>query len=303
MKILITGANGLLGQKLVSLLGPKENVNLIATSLGKSRLSSSYKNFSYESLDITNKRDVEEIVGRQLPEVIIHTASMTNVDQCESERNSCLELNVNAIEYIVDACRRHNVFLVHLSTDFIFDGENGPYDEEAQPNPLSIYGKSKLKAEKVLFQSGIDWAIARTILVYGITEGMSRSNIILWVKKNLEEGRKIRVVTDQWRTPTLAEDLAMGCYLLASRKAKGVFNIGGKDMLTPYDMAIKTAHFFNLDTGYISKADSTTFQQPAKRPPKTGLIIEKAQKQLGYQPHSFDEGIAVLASQLNASDY
>ena len=146
--------------------------------------------------------------------------------------------------------------------------------------------------------SGLRWAIARTVLVYGIAYDMSRSNIILWVKKSLEDGKNIKVVTDQWRTPTLAEDLAMGCYLIANQEAEGIFNISGKDLLTPYEMAIMTADYFELDKSLIAQADSSTFSQPAKRPARTGFVLDKARSILGYEPRSFTEGIAILAGQL-----
>ncbi|MGB3466900.1 MAG: sugar nucleotide-binding protein, partial [Cyclobacteriaceae bacterium] len=147
--------------------------------------------------------------------------------------------------------------------------------------------------------SGIRWAIARTVLVYGIAHDMSRSNIILWVKKSLEEGTAIRVVNDQWRTPTLAEDLAKGCYLIAEKQAEGIFNISGKDLLNPYQMAIMTADYFGLDKSLITEVDGSTFTQPAKRPPKTGFVLDKAQSVLAYEPVSFKEGIAILAEQLS----
>jgi dTDP-4-dehydrorhamnose reductase len=220
------------------------------------------------------------------------------VDQCEDNLEGCEKLNVTSVAYLVKACEKYNSFLCHLSTDFIFDGANGPYDEQAAPNPISIYGESKLKAEEMVMNSSIRWSIARTVLVYGIVSDMSRSNIILWVKKSLEEGKEIKVVTDQFRTPTLAEDLAMGCWLLIKKEAQGVFNISGKDFLTPYEMAIKTADFFHLDKSLIQKADSSTFTQKAKRPPRTGFSIQKAINLLGYQPHSFEEGIAMVAEQV-----
>jgi len=134
--------------------------------------------------------------------------------------------------------------------------------------------------------------------VYGIADDMSRSNIVLWVKKSLEEKKTIQVVNDQWRTPTLAEDLAEGCFLILKKEATGIFNISGKDFLSPYQMAIKTADFFGLDKSFIVESDSTKFTQPAKRPPKTGFIIDKAVNQLGYQPHSFEQGIDILAKQV-----
>jgi dTDP-4-dehydrorhamnose reductase len=296
-KILITGSNGLLGQKLVSLLTGKPGYQVVATGRGANRLPRT-DNYTYQTLDVTDPEQVERITGSEKPDYIIHTAAMTNVDACEAEKKACRELNIKAVEYLAQACRTHHCFLVHLSTDFIFDGQNGPYTEEALPNPVNYYGESKLAAEQLLLHSGIRWAIVRTVLVYGLAHDMSRSNIILWVKQSLEEKKTIRVVTDQWRTPTLAEDLAAGCYLVIKNDAQGIFNIAGKDMLTPYQMALQTADYFHLDASYIQKADSATFSQPARRPLKTGLIINKAQHLLHYQPHTFTEGIAIIAAQL-----
>lgn len=296
MKILITGANGLLGQKLVNLLQQQENIQLIATARSASvqRISKG----AFQLLDATNKNQVEQVIGIVKPDVVIHTAAMTNVDQCETDRESCWLNNVTAIEYLVAACEQHNVQLVHVSTDFIFDGILGPLDETAVPKPVNFYGESKLAAEKLVIGSSLSWSILRTVLVYGISTDLSRSNIVLWVKKSLEEGKTISVVNDQWRTPTLAEDLAMGCYLAAIKKATGIFNISGKDFMSPYDIAIQTASFFKLDASLITATDSTKFKQPAARPMKTGFIIDKAKKELGYAPHSFLEGLEILSKQI-----
>jgi dTDP-4-dehydrorhamnose reductase len=300
-KILITGSNGLLGQKLVQLMSVapyNQTSKLIATARGENRLQS-VQNFTYIPMDITHREQVLRVIFEEKPDSIIHTAAMTQVDDCESQKELCWDLNVNAVKYLAEASKENNSFLVHLSTDFIFDGTAGPYTEEAEPNPLSYYAESKLESEKIVQSAGIRWAIARTILVYGIAEAMSRSNIILWVKKSLEEGKTIQVVDDQWRTPTLAEDLAMGCYLIAQKEAEGIFNISGYELLTPYDMAMQTADFFNLDKSLIVKTDASKFTQPAKRPPRTGFIIDKAREVLGYHPCSFKEGIAILNRQLN----
>ncbi len=301
MKILITGSNGLLGQKLVKLLIDKGEDEIIATARGENRLPFESSAYQYDIMDITNQNQVAEVVAKHQPEVVIHTAAMTNVDQCETDRENCWKQNVDSVEYLIEACKTSGSFLLHLSTDFIFDGEEGPYDEEGIPNPVSYYGESKLAAERLLEVSTIDYAIARTVLVYGIAHDMSRSNIILWVKGSLEQGKEIKVVDDQLRSPTLAEDLAMGCYLMAKKKAKGVFNISGKDLLTPHEMALKTAEFFGLSTDTMDRADASTFTQTAKRPPKTGFIIDKAINELGYNPHSFEEGIAILQQQVEAN--
>ena len=297
MKTLITGSNGLLGQKLVQLILGKGH-ELVATARGKNRLPIPEDRYTYRSMDITDRDQVIQVIQDEKPDVVIHTAAMTNVDQCETEREACWKLNVDAVEYMIEACEATGAYLVHLSTDFIFDGEAGPYDEEATPNPVSYYGESKLAAEKLLFESHIKYGIARTVLVYGIAHDMSRSNIILWVKGSLEAGKDIKVVDDQLRSPTLAEDLAIGCYLMAEKRAEGVFNISGKDLLTPFDMAVKTAEFFGLDMSTMTRADASSFTQTAKRPPKTGFIIDKATHELGYDPRSFDEGIAILAKQM-----
>lgn len=300
-KILLTGSNGLLGQKLVSLLSNKPDIQLFASAKGNNRLPF-HDGYTYLALDVTNEKEVQTTFDNIKPDVVIHTAAMTNVDQCETEKELCTVMNVEAVKYLVNACQKNDTFLIHLSTDFIFDGLAGPYDENAMPNPISFYGESKLAAEKVIIASKIKWAIARTVLVYGIVADMSRTNIILWVKKSLENGKKINVVTDQFRTPTLAEDLAIGCWQIAENESVGIFNISGKDLLTPYEMAIKTADYFGLDKTLITQADSSTFSQPAKRPPRTGFIIDKATSLIGYKPHSFDEGIKIVAEQFQRAN-
>lgn len=296
-KILITGSNGLLGQKLVELLVTKASIETIATARGENRLPF-HDGYVYAEMDITDPDSVEAVIGKFRPDVIIHTAAMTNVDQCEMEKEMCWKLNVTAVEILVRICKKYNVFLEHLSTDFVFDGTSGPYREEDAPNPVSFYGWSKYAAEKVVMSSKIRWSIARTVLVYGIAHDMSRSNIILWVKKSLQEGKAIKVVTDQFRTPTLAEDLAMGCFLIADKQAEGIFHISGKDFLTPYEMALMAADYFGLPASLITPTDASAFTQPARRPPRTGFDLTKSRNVLGYEPHTFREGIALLAKQI-----
>ena len=294
MKILATGSNGLLGQKLVELISTKDEY-IIATA--KSKLVIDLPtNGEFHLLDITNLAEVQKVIAQTKPDVIINAAAMTQVDQCETEKEKCWLNNVTAVENLVKVCEQTTTRLIHVSTDFIFDGTRGPLDETEKPNPLSFYGESKLAAEVAIQKSNINWAILRTVLVYGVTQDMSRSNIVLWVKKSLEEGKTINVVNDQWRTPTLAEDLALGCYLAATKKAKGIFNISGEEMMTPYDIAIATAEFFGLDKSLIHQTDSAKFKQPAARPPKTGFIIDKAKIELGYKPKSFVEGLGIVRS-------
>ncbi|MBD1398316.1 SDR family oxidoreductase [Pontibacter sp. JH31] len=296
-RILITGSNGLLGQKLASLLLPRTDVTLLATSRGDNKLAEVFPTLPFASMDVTNREEVEKVVADFQPTHLIHTAAMTNVDQCETDQAGALRLNRDAVAYVVEACEKHNVHLIHLSTDFIFDGENGPYDEEAEANPISFYGETKLMAEEIVKAATCKWAILRTVLVYGVVNDYGRTNIVLWVRDSLQAGKVIKVVNDQFRTPTLAEDLAMGCWLAVEHDAEGIYNISGKEMYTPYDMALIVADYFQLDKSLIDKADASTFSQTAKRPPRTGFIITKAEKELGYKPHTFLEGIAIVASQ------
>lgn len=302
MKILITGANGLLGQKLVSLLAGNTEVEIVATSRGGNRNIYDLPPYTYRSLDITQPEQVVQVTGEEKPDVIIHTAAMTNVDEAEVEQEACWLMNVEAVKYLIHAAEANNCFFVHLSTDFIFSGDRPLLREGDDAKPVNFYGKSKLEAEKLVMQSKLDYAIARTALVYGITPNMSRSNIILWVKNSLESGKSISVVDDQYRTPTLAEDLAVGCFLIARQKAKGVFHISGEEMLTPYQMAMQVVEFFGLDASLITKTDSSTLQQKATRPPETGFVINKAIDELGYKPHTFREGISIVSEQLQELD-
>ncbi len=301
-RVLITGSNGLLGQKLLDLYLGKRDAQLIATSRGANRYNAfEGYGYTYQEMDVTNKDEVVLNIMRYCPTAVINTAAMTNVDTCENENEACDKLNVDSVKYLVEACNQFDVHLIHLSTDFIFDGENGPYTEEATPNPLSYYGESKLKAEQYIIENSKNWAILRTVLVYGVANDMSRSNIVLWAKGSLEQGKQINVVDDQYRTPTLAEDLAMGCYLAEMKQAQGIYNISGKDFMNVYELAQRVADFWELDKNLIGRADSSTFTQPAKRPPRTGFDLTKSREKLGFEPHSFEEGLAVVDEQLNKS--
>jgi len=296
--VLITGSNGLLGQKLVHQLHNNPKYKLIATSKGGNRISSVI-NFLYEQLDITDSDQVKALFDKYQPDVLINTAAMTNVDACEEDKEGCWKMNVTAVEYLLNACKKHETQFIHLSTDFVFDGESGPYSEEDVPLPLSYYGESKFESEKVLQNSGYkNWAIARTIIVYGVVEQMSRSNIVLWAKGALEKGDPINVVDDQFRSPTLAVDLAKGCILIADKQATGIYHLSGKDVMSILELVNRVADFFNLDKSKISPIKSETLNQAAKRPPYTGFVLEKACKELGYNPVTFEQGLGIVSQEL-----
>ena len=296
MKIVVTGSNGLLGQKLSALLQQQLDVDPFFTA--RKPLTYPISRGNFMALDVTDRNAVLRVISESKPDCIIHAAAMTQVDDCESRREECWLHNVTATEFLVEAAMQSNAHLIHVSTDFIFDGTAGPLDELATPKPVNYYGESKLAAEVAVQKSSGLWSILRTVLVYGVAHDMSRSNIVLWVKKSLEEGKPIKVVNDQWRTPTLAEDLAMGCWLAAQKKTSGIFNVSGDEVMTPYQLAIRTARYFGLNESLISQTDSNQFRQPALRPMRTGFIIEKAKQILGYRPHTFEQGLDVVAAQL-----
>ena len=298
-KIIVTGSNGLLGQKVTDLSIQDPEIELIATSFGPNRHNLK-DGYTYEELDVLDLDRLNTLVERYRPDSIIHTAAMTNVDACEAERAKCYALNVQSVKNLIDVCQIRDIQLIHLSTDFIFDGENGPYTEEAEPNPLSYYGETKLESELILKKSSCRWAILRTIIVYGIVNDMSRSNIVLWAKGALEKGESIHVVNDQWRMPTLAEDLAACCLLAVKKNASGVFNASGKDLMSILEIVERVADHYGLNKSLIKAISAESLNQVAKRPKKTGFILDKAILELGYSPHSFEEGMAIMDKQLKS---
>ena len=299
--ILVTGSNGLLGQKITEKVLAEGRVKLIATSKGANRYPI-VEGYKYIEMDILDNAWVKEVISTHQPDAIIHTAAMTNVDTSEENKELCYALNVKATQNLVSLCEEYQIHFIHLSTDFIFDGINGPYAEEDAPNPLSYYGETKLLAELAVKESNANWAILRTILVYGITKDMSRSNIVLWAKGALEKGLPINAVNDQRRMPTLAEDLADACLLAAENDALGVYHISGKDDMSIVEIVRKVADYWLLDQSLISEISSGNLNQNAKRPGRTGFILDKAIKDLKYHPHSFEDGLKILDEQMKKNN-
>lgn len=281
----------MLGQELVRLMGRKPQYDVLATGRdAEPRFTGG--SCGYTRLDITDEKAVERIFDDFEPDVVINAAAMTQVDDCETRREQCWQVNADAVETLATLCREHGTRLVQISTDFVFDGQAGPYREDARPNPVSYYGRSKLAGENNARGAGTDrWAIVRTVLVYGAPDQDTRSNFVTWVRDKLEAGERIRVVTDQWRTPTWVVDLADATERVVRFRKSGVFHISGRDFLTVNAFAHRIAEVAGLDAGLIGQADKTTFSQPAQRPEKTGFIILKAETELGFKPHDIEVSI------------
>lgn len=290
MKILITGANGFLGYYLVEQLLQK-GYEVVATGKGLCRLPfSDHSNFQFEEMDFTDPFSIHDVFEKTKPEVVVHAGAMSKPDECEMDQMKAYLVNVEGTVQLLINAEELKSFFIFLSTDFVFDGEKGMYKEDDAPRPVNYYGRTKLEAEEAVKEYEFGWAIVRTVLVYGKNHS-GHNNILKIVKEKLEKGEEYNVVDDQVRTPTYVEDLAKGIASIIEKRAKGIFHLSGKDILTPYQMAIKTAEYLKLDSSVLHKVTAASFSQPARRPLKTGFISDKARKELGFEPLSFEEGI------------
>jgi dTDP-4-dehydrorhamnose reductase len=285
--VLITGANGLLGQKLCRHFSSSHKT--VAVDLHpEGRVS--LPNLSYQSLDLTDGKALESHVRFYEPALIINAASYTDVDGCEIHQTEAWAVNVGAVKNLVKACQAADIRLVHLSTDYIFDGEKGPYSEDDPPNPVNFYGKTKLESENVIKQSGIHSLIVRTNVLYGFGERVKK-NFLIWLLEKLSAGEKIKIVADQFNNPTLADNLSECILEMVERDLSGVFHVGGAEYLSRYDFALKVADKFGFQNAHISPIKTETLKQKAKRPLRGGLRVEKAQSLLETKLLNVEEGL------------
>jgi dTDP-4-dehydrorhamnose reductase len=298
-RILVVGCNGLLGQKVTEFL-IRGSAHKVVTCSVEPAAVMPLQSASYEQVDITSKKDVKRMIHTVEPDVIVNCAAFTNVDACETEKELAWKINVEGVEHLIEAARRNNSRIVHISTDYIFDGKSGPYDELARPEPVSYYGKSKLAAENALLTSGMEYFIARTIVLYG-TGVKVKSNFALWLVENLTKNSAVRIVDDQFGNPTLVDDLAQGILNAIELGRTGIYNLAGRDIVSRYDFALELARIFGHDARLILPIKSAQLKQAAPRPMQSGLITLKAEVELGYRPSTVEQGLQVLLSQLSRS--
>jgi dTDP-4-dehydrorhamnose reductase len=288
MKILVTGANGFVGYYTIKELLAC-NYSVIATGKGECRLPFAVgKNFMYVPMDFTNPVDVYDVFTNILPDAVIHAGAMGKPDECELNQMQAYITNTEGTMNLLH--NADNCHFIFISTDFVFDGVAGPYNEEDAPNPINYYGVTKQHAEDAVKEFSDNWCIVRTVLVYG-KPLTGRNNLLTIVKNKLEKGEEYNVVTDQERTPTYVEDLAKGIVSIIIKKAMGIYHISGGETFTPYDMAVQTAEYLGLNKNLLNKVTAASFKEPAKRPPLAGFIIDKAKKELNFRPVSFAEGL------------
>jgi len=296
-RALVVGSNGLLGQKVTEFLvrGSAHKVTMCSVEpVPVVHLNSAH----YVQVDITSKKDVKKVVHAVEPDVIINCAAMTNVDACEKEREFAWKINTEGVEHLIEAARKNNSKIFHISTDYIFDGKSGPYDETARPEPLSYYGKTKLASENALLLSGLDYFIARTMVLYGTGINV-KSNFAIWLIENLEKNLPVKIVDDQFGNPTLVDDLAQGLVNAIELGKSGIYHFAGRDIISRYDFALRLAHVFSFEPSLIIPIKTAQLNQPAPRPMKSGLITLKAEVELGYRPSTTEQGLLILKSQLS----
>jgi dTDP-4-dehydrorhamnose reductase len=296
-RVLIVGSNGLLGQKVTDLFSRSKNYEILNTSVEDKPFLKMNK-FLYRHLDITHRNSAMKLVDDFLPEVIINTAAITNVDLCETEGALAWKVNVVGVENLVHAARMVGAKIIHFSTDYVFDGKSGPYAENDRVNPMSYYGRTKLASENVLRTSEIPHTIIRTMILYGIGK-LIKDNFALWLVNNLKENKQVRVVDDQIGNPTLVDDLAFAVLKVVEFDKNGLYHIAGNDLVSRYDFAIALAKKFKFDKNLIIPIKTAILKQPAPRPMKSGFIILKAETELSIKMSGVEQGLTIFQNQLN----
>ncbi len=289
-RILITGANGKLGQRTVSFYKNFKNIELLTIAIEEKPVIDGAE---YLQCDITDREKVKKVVFDYCPDFIINTAAYTNVDKSETDREAAWKVNVKAVEYLSESARVIDAHIIHISSDYLFDGKSGPYAENAVPNPLGYYGRTKLASENVLRLSGCYYTIIRTNVLYG-NAADSSPDFVKWVINSLNGGEKIKIVTDQINNPTFIDDLVQGINKIIEFGKTGVYNIGGREFISRYDFTMLIAEYFHLSKSLIGKTITEQLNQPARRPLKSGLITLKAETELGYHPHTIFEALAEM---------
>ncbi len=236
--------------------------------------------------------EVRALCQQLKPKVVINAAAMTNVDACETDKQLAQNLNVKAVENVVRACRTVDAHLLHYSTDYIFNGQKGPYAEDDIPDPLNYYGKTKLAGENIISTAQISSTIIRTNIVYGKVPGV-KTDFVTWVRDKCKAGEEITVVNDQWGNPTLSDDIALATMRVIEKGRNGIYHVAGADYLDRFDFAVRIAAFFGVPSDGIRAISTPELKLAAKRPLRAGLVTLKAETDLGIKPTSIATGLQV----------
>lgn len=284
---LVTGACGLLGQHLVKQL--KNSYAVIAVDIAENVFDNN-GNIIFLKSDLTNHYNIKNIIDEYKPDLVYNCASFTDVDGCENNREDAFKLNVGVVEGLLAAKTKR---LIHFSTDYVFNGNDGPYAENDPTDPIGYYGETKLISENLILESDDNHLIVRTNVLFG--KGINiRPNFISWLIGNLKNKKPVKIVTDQFNNPTLADNLAEASIEAGCKDISGIINIAGGSYLSRFDMAIKIASHFGLNESLITPVLTSELGQSAERPQRGGLKIEKAQKLLDCCLTEFNEALNYL---------
>ena len=279
MRILITGAFGQLGHSLKSVLSKKSNYELICT--GK-KVKKGQEGIP---LDIRNQVALKELINTTAPDILINLAAMTNVDACELNPKLAGEINVAGLEHICDSFRGK---IIHLSTDYVFDGTSGPYKEDDPLNPISIYGKTKLASEHILLEKDIKNLVIRGNVLYDYSPHTSAS-FLNWVVSSLKDNQEIKVVEDQFNNPTWTRSMSDIIELSIENDLEGIIHWGDSVHISRFEFAKLIAKKFSLNESLIKPVLTSELNQPARRPLQSGLSTEKLVNMLDIIPPSIDD--------------
>lgn len=294
MKVLIIGANGFVGRRILNTLSGKDGYMVTACSFHPDICPD--ESYRYIQADINDFPAVKKLFDMVSPEVVINCSALSVPDYCEKHPDEADAINMNAVAHLACCCEEAGSRFIHLSTDFVFDGkEDKLYTETDIPAPVNYYGLSKYKGELAVARECSNYAIVRVVVVYGKSLPGQHGNILQLVKNRLEAGQEIRVVSDQYRTPTYVGDVVDGVERLIRHNASGIWHICGKEYVSIADMAYRVADYFKLDRSLIRPVSTKEMNETTLRPQYSGLSIEKAQNELGYSPHSLTEGMRNMA--------
>ncbi|MCE9672701.1 SDR family oxidoreductase [Myxococcus stipitatus] len=287
MRVLVTGSNGLVGSRVCAQL-EKKGHTVVGVGRGPRRTSGGY---AYASVDLTREEDVESAVKAAAPHVIIHCASMTEVDACEKNPEAAYAGNVLATAAVARGAREADAHLIHVSTDYVFDGDAGPYDEEALPNPRGVYASTKHMAEQSARVLAPGCAIARTAVVYGWPPVEGRLNFGAWLVTNLEKGQQVKLFEDQVVSPSLADNVAAMLVELGERKLGGTWNTCGGTVIDRVGFGRALCAVFGFDEKLITPTRMAELKLASPRPLKSGLRTDKARARLETKPLELTESL------------
>jgi len=300
-KLLIIGASGLTGFRLAQLA--KDKFRTFGTYNSR---AISIDNCTLFQLDKTDKVKTSNLIKKINPDVIIDCSALHNVDYCETNQEESWDVNTGATKNIAATCKDIDARMIFISTDYVYDGMAKTYTEDSPTNPLNYYGICKLKAEEEIAKIGISYAIARTSLVFGWNPGEilgkksssgKTMNYVIWAVNKLKDEESLKIVTDQYSTPTYADNLAEMLLSLANSNNNGIFHTTGKDCLNRFDFTIKIAEVFGVNKELITPVTSDMFKQVAKRPMRCCLDTSKIERFSNVKPLTINKTLTLMRDQ------